>query len=295
MTNKFDLKALGAWLIDLSLMDKRFCDMSKEEITDFCEQVHTITDQRAGFSPPYINDKNELIIPYYAPDRYRWWGNGGQSIEETLNEIGASEYVKRRYVPKHDNFEAPKKTIFVIDIETTSVDKNNGSIVEIGIVSLDLNTGDTSIIFDSLVLEKSLKRTDSNAWIFNNSNLKISDVFNAPKLGDVLPEIQRKIDSFSLGGTAYNNVFDFGWMENRGIKFPTKLPCPMKLATPILKLQKNGGGHGYKWPNVEEAWKYYFPDTPYIEAHRGADDAVHEAKIVYEMYLLGEFKIEGVQ
>jgi DNA polymerase-3 subunit epsilon len=42
---------------------------------------------------------------------------------------------------------------------------------------------------------------------------------------------------------------------------------------------------------VEEAFKFFFPESQYIEAHRGADDAKHEAMIVYELYKLGIFKI----
>ena len=49
---------------------------------------------------------------------------------------------------------------------------------------------------------------------------------------------------------------------------------------------------GKKWPSVMEAWKEMFPMIDYDEAHRGLDDAVHEAKIVYEMYRKGIFKIK---
>ncbi|MEI7488369.1 MAG: hypothetical protein WCJ72_13370 [Chryseobacterium sp.] len=101
-------------------------------------------------------------------------------------------------------------------------------------------------------------------------------------------EIQSILDSYQHGSTAYNNVFDFGFMEHRGFVFPKKLACPMKIATNICKIPKMGG---YKWPNVQEAHEFLFGKTGYIESHRGADDALYEADIVFELYKMGKFTI----
>jgi hypothetical protein len=46
---------------------------------------------------PYLNDRGELIIPFGADPRYRWW-LGGQSIAATLAELDAPPDVWRRYV-----------------------------------------------------------------------------------------------------------------------------------------------------------------------------------------------------
>ena len=186
--------------------------------------------------------------------------------------------------PSHTN------VVFIVDIETTDVAAKRGCIVEVGIVSLNLETGSREILFDSICREDGFSEKDKDAWIFKNSYLTYEDVLEAPSLDELLPEIQKIIDSFTLGGTAYNNKFDFAWLESRGIVFKTKLACPMIAATPVLKLR--GRGRGFKWPNVEEAWRYFFPNEPYIEKHRGADDAYHEALIVHEMYRRGQFKIE---
>ncbi len=69
------------------------------------------------------------------------------------------------------------------------------------------------------------------------------------------------------------------------------LDCPMQLSTPILQLPPTRQGTSHKWPKVEEAWAYFFPDQPYIELHRGADDARHEALIVWELYKRDVFKV----
>ena len=62
----------------------------------------------------------------------------------------------------------------------------------------------------------------------------------------------------------------------------------MKLSTDICKIPSS---RGYKWPKVQEAWEHFFGDTGYIETHRGADDAFHDADIVMELYKLGVFKV----
>lgn len=45
---------------------------------------------------PYISDYGSLIIPHNSPERYHWW-NGGQSLKNTLFELGASSEVLAKY------------------------------------------------------------------------------------------------------------------------------------------------------------------------------------------------------
>lgn len=183
------------------------------------------------------------------------------------------------------------KEILIIDLETTNFLNKGGKVVEIGIVKLDLDTGDASIIFDHVMHERPITRKEvEESWIVKNSDITVEAIQQSKQLKDYRAQIQFILDKYPLGCTAFNNAFDFGFMEDRGFKFPKKLPCPMLLSTPILKLPGKYGD--YKWPKVQEAWDYFFGETDYIELHRGADDALHEAKIVYELYLRGVFKID---
>jgi hypothetical protein len=93
----YNLQELAAWLNKTGLMQKSFSDMNRAEINDFCEQVHLSTEVPPDYTPPYINDNGDLIIPCHVPGKYKWW-KGGQSIKETLKEIGAPEEIKRRYL-----------------------------------------------------------------------------------------------------------------------------------------------------------------------------------------------------
>lgn len=186
--------------------------------------------------------------------------------------------------------------ILVLDIETTGFLDKGGSIVEIGIVELDLETGETEIVFDSLLREEILTEDhfkEPFGWIFKNSDLTTEAVLAAPPAAEVFKQVQEILDSYPAGCTAYNKKFDFGYLRNRGLNVKD-LPCPMLLSTDICKMRNPYGYSNYKWPKVEEAWAFFFPDQEYVEKHRGADDAVHEAKIVFELYKRGVFLVEDV-
>lgn len=181
--------------------------------------------------------------------------------------------------------------ILVLDIETTGFLNNGGEIVEIGIVELCLNSGDRKIIFDKVTHETGITREEvENSWIVQNSSLTVEQVRRSPNLEVIRSEVQSIINMYPDGCTAYNNVFDFGFMEDRGFKFPKKLPCPMKLSTNICQIPAKRG-RGFKWPNVEEVYKFFTKKENFIEQHRGADDALHEAEIVFHLYQSGIFKI----
>ncbi|MEP0766735.1 MAG: hypothetical protein HRF45_09385 [Fimbriimonadia bacterium] len=49
-----------------------------------------------GKPKPYITENGELRIPFTSDRRYWWWA-GGQSVRETLVELGASPEVWRNY------------------------------------------------------------------------------------------------------------------------------------------------------------------------------------------------------
>jgi len=173
------------------------------------------------------------------------------------------------------------KKIAVIDIETTGLRPINSLILEIGIVELDLDTGNIMVIFDSHVREPSFGANDRHAWIFDNSDLSFEDIEKAPLLDEFKQELQEIFNTYSI--TAFNISFDLGFLKARGFKFPNELPCIMISSTNICKIPHRNRGTGYKWPKAQEAWDFFFPNSDYIEKHRAADDAVHEAKILFEM------------
>jgi DNA polymerase-3 subunit epsilon len=179
--------------------------------------------------------------------------------------------------------------VVVVDCETTGLDPHYDIIIEIGIVKLNLSTGETAVLFDSVVKEPMFSDEHRNSWIFENSDLKFDDVINAPLLDKVIPEIQAIFNRSSV--TAYNKSFDLGFLKSRGIHVPNELPCIMLTATNILKIPFLRGNKRYKWPKCQESFEFFFPATDYIEKHRAADDAIHEAMILYEIFRRGHLPI----
>lgn len=188
-------------------------------------------------------------------------------------------------------FPVSKPTIAIIDLETTGFLNQKGLIVEIGIASLDLNNGTIKEEFSSLVKEPGFNTAHTKApygWIFDNSTLEYEQVKQAPAMHELFDQIQGVINKFPAGITAYNAAFDLPFLKARSFSFKP-LPCPMLAATPVVNLPPAGRRNEPKWPKVQEAWNYLFGDTGYIEKHRALDDALHEAKIVYELHKRGAY------
>lgn len=182
--------------------------------------------------------------------------------------------------------------ILILDIETTNFLNRNGKIVEVGLVELDLSNGQRKIVFDQVTHETGITLEEvEESWIIQNSDLTMEEIRHSKNLKLYHEEIQNIINSYPDGATAYNNAFDFGFFKHRGFTFVKELPCPMKLSTNICKIPNQNGYAGFKWPSVEEAYDFFFPDNDYDEKHRGADDAFHEAEIVYELFKRGIFKL----
>lgn len=183
------------------------------------------------------------------------------------------------------------KSILIIDIETTAF-MPLGKIVEIGAVALDVETGEICAVFDSLCKPEGLTVGEvRKSWIIENGYIDFDELRMARPIKEVLAEFQKTIDSREwIGATAYNRQFDFPFLAMNGITLPKSLDCPMIVATNVCKLPSVNGRPGYKWPKVEEAWKVLI-GTEYTERHRGCDDAMHEAQIVWKLIELGHFKI----
>ena len=104
------------------------------------------------------------------------------------------------------------KTILVVDIETTGFLNQGGKIVEIGIVKLDLDNGNITPAFSSLINEDgfNIKHTQGKfGWIFKNSDLEFADVMQAPSLESHRKEIQELLlfeNSFDIIDTLITKI-----------------------------------------------------------------------------------------
>lgn len=191
--------------------------------------------------------------------------------------LGISFPTFRRLLERWRKLNLIEEWITVIDIETTHINPNLGMIIEIGFCFLELNKGEIIPGWNIICQEYGYK-IDENAWIFYNSDLSPDDIRNAPYLNEFKKELQLILDMYPV--TCFNHNFDLVWLRARGFKIKKTFFDPMIKLTPIMRIPHDY--YIYKYPSVEEAWRYLFPDIEYKEKHRALDDAMHEARIIYE-------------
>jgi DNA polymerase III epsilon subunit-like protein len=185
-----------------------------------------------------------------------------------------------------ENSKKMGKEIIVLDIETTGLNPREDFILELGIVKLCLETGKITPLFDQVFKDPKLRAKHRNAWIFSNGYMKIEEVRNAQPLQKYAHEIQTILNSYKGRITAWNRSFDSSFLSAQGFDLGREIPCPMKESVSFFKIP---GARGFKWPKAQEAWDILFPDTIKIEQHRGLDDAVMEAQIIYELLQRGVY------
>ncbi|MFW6272553.1 MAG: hypothetical protein ACOC2U_02085 [bacterium] len=184
------------------------------------------------------------------------------------------------------------KEILIVDIKTTGYLNQGGKIIEIGIVKLDLETGNKEPIYDSLIKEDGFDISHTKEpfeWGFNNSNLSFQQVLQAPNLENQRELIQDLF--YEYKATAYDKQFNFGFLKDRGFKI-NELACPMLILTPLINLKSNKENKS-KGPTLKEAFEFLYKHMIYgDEYHSALHDSVHAASIVYELYRQGRMDIE---
>lgn len=173
--------------------------------------------------------------------------------------------------------------ILVLDIETTGFNEVVDAIVEIGMVLVDTENKKIEKVFSEVVRHSKFdEKKHANSWIFSNSDLKIKDVLKAKDLEYYREKIQELLTKYPM--TAFNMKFDTKFMEANNFTL-NKTKCLMESSRPYNKNLDRFGNK--KIPNVEEIYRQFFPEESFVEAHRGCDDAYHEAKILLKLV---EFK-----
>lgn len=164
--------------------------------------------------------------------------------------------------------------VYVLDIETTAFKPHLGAIVEIGVASLDMVSGEIKPVYHAFVKDEAA--IYEKAWIFSNSDLKVAEV---TEKGVPIKEVVTKLNELFKGAkvTAFNKDFDFPWLTSRGVIIEGEYPCIMKdIMTPMMKLVGKNGKT--KWPSVVEAIEHF--KIKITEPHRALGDALIEATIL---------------
>lgn len=151
--------------------------------------------------------------------------------------------------------------IFCVDVETSGL-RSRDIVFQIGISEVDIKKKTVKPVYDRVIGYDTLDWSYDwkNAWIFNNSNLKLTDVEKAYAKGDHSKKIGKEVHDILLNQKIgiYNISFDYSFLRRKPFnisrKTSTVLECLMLFSTPICRIPK-GWGHGHKWPTLTESYE----------------------------------------
>ena len=95
-----NLPDLADRLNQYGIMNKSFLSMTKTEIQLLISAVYSCPGDDVpvnGWDKPRIED-GQLVLTFDVHPKYHWWTPDGQSIYETLIEIGAPWEVAKKYL-----------------------------------------------------------------------------------------------------------------------------------------------------------------------------------------------------
>lgn len=186
----------------------------------------------------------------------------------------------------------------VVDLETSSLNREKCLIFEIGIVLVDLDKNEKHIVLDEFIKPDRIWNIEilAKSKFFEISNATMNDVINGKKLGFYRQRLQKWFLTYPC--VSYNVGFDFEVLHSKNFTFRRILDDPMLIIRDMMKIPKKPGkkyidddGSPYKFPKFEKAWEYIFSERKYKHLHRAGSDAMAEAEVIIELYNRGLFNI----
>lgn len=160
-----------------------------------------------------------------------------------------------------------ERVYVALDLETTGLDAKRDAIIEIGAVRFQ---GDR--ILDRFVTFVNPHRTIP-LRIQQITNIRNSDVVDAPSVDDILPELLAFVRQDVAALVAHNASFDMGFLHAAGISFQRPVLDTFELATMLLP-----GLGSYSLGELCRALSISLTD-----AHRALDDATATALLLVEL------------
>lgn len=166
------------------------------------------------------------------------------------------------------------KSIVVVDLETSGLDKNRDYIIEVGAVKIK-----NGVICDRFsTLAYTLQMTELPQEVEELTGIKFSDLQSAPSVDEVL----QKLYDFANGCTfvAHNAPFDMAFLGNWGFWCAIDFYTATRGAIDTVKLAREvlgGKVINYKLSTLAEYFGIEFTH------HRALDDAEATAKIFLEL------------
>lgn len=189
-----------------------------------------------------------------------------------------------------------KPDIFVLDTETTGLRGHPYDyVVDIAVCRVSLQEGIVEPVFSSVVGHdiSAWDTSTRHAWIFENTDMSLEMVREAPPIAEVVSEVRRLLHDQYV--TSFNVDFDF-------LKFlffpPWDLEplihttrCIMKASMPICAIP--GTYDKYKYPKLKEAYDMIVNGDPAgiagNQTHRALSDAIMASHILIALDRMGKY------
>ena len=207
---------------------------------------------------------------------------------------------ERVKTPRGDSFRTVgdqlSDEIYVLDTETTGLEgAPKDLVVDIGICRVSFNDGTVEDVYSSVVGYDTSEWDDylKNAWIFENTDMTLGMVEEAPRALHVIDEVRRILRRKPV--TSYNTEYDFG-------KFLYEEPWDMrgwfvecydimKAATEVCKIPSEYYGRSYRYPKLDYAYSKIVDGDPAgihgHQDHRALSDARMASYVMIELQKAG--------
>lgn len=210
---------------------------------------------------------------------------------------------ERVRTPKGDSFRAVgdqlSDEIYVLDTETTGLEgAPKDLVVDIGICRVSLSDGTVEDAYSSVIGYDTSEWDDylKNAWIFENTDMTLDMVEEAPPAHLVVDEVRRILRRKAV--TSYNTEYDFG-------KFLYEEPwnmrgwfveCSdiMKAATDVCRIPSEYYGRAYRYPKLDVAYAKIVDGDPAgingKQDHRALSDARMASYVMLALHGSGQYR-----
>jgi DNA polymerase-3 subunit epsilon len=189
--------------------------------------------------------------------------------------------------------------IYVLDTETTGLfGAPKDLVVDIGMTKVNLAEGKVEDAYSS-VLGYDVDEWDDyhrNAWIFQNTDMTLDMVSDAPPAMKVIGDVRRFLKGKAV--TAFNVGYDMGkflYLEPWSLKGTFK-ECNdiMLAATDVCKIPSEYYGRKYRYPKLDYAYAHIVEGDPAgiegVQDHRALSDARMASYVMIEMYRNGDYR-----
>lgn len=187
----------------------------------------------------------------------------------------------------------PPDEIYVLDTETTGLEgAPKDLVVDIGITKVSLRSGLVEDVYSS-VLGYDVDQWDDyhrNAWIFENTDMTLDMVADAPPAMKVIEDVRRILRGKTV--TAYNIAYDmdkFLYHEPWNLRGTFTLCNDIMIAAmDVCKLPSQYYGRQYRYPKLDYAYSHIVEGDPANihgqQNHRALSDAQMASYVMIQMF-----------